>query len=252
MVLALAGTATGRRSEGTAELLPRPGGLDRVRLRPGQRRPSRRRPTPVTSTPSPRSLRKLSPKIAGRQLRMSRRIQRDVHQGWLPLLREGGKLHDPFRGAQLKAALAFLKAHRGQVSPITLTLWGNDLAPLSARGQGCAQGDRVVRLAPRLDPRAASVSRTDRRDHRDRSLEPGGRSGSRRPSRSTARSTRQSHEPRPLRERGSRRCTPSSTRPGTSVGSARSRTSARRAIRIRMTPGTGRWRTPSSLRPATA
>ena len=36
-------------------------------------------------------------------------------------------LHDDFKGAQLKAAVAFLRAHRDQVSPITLTLWGNDL-----------------------------------------------------------------------------------------------------------------------------
>jgi len=35
----------------------------------------------------------------------------------------GGRLlHNSFRGAQLDAALAFLRAHRGQVSPITLTL----------------------------------------------------------------------------------------------------------------------------------
>jgi lysophospholipase L1-like esterase len=36
-------------------------------------------------------------------------------------------LHDPFEGSQLGAALAFLRAHRGEVSPITVTLWGNDL-----------------------------------------------------------------------------------------------------------------------------
>jgi lysophospholipase L1-like esterase len=36
-------------------------------------------------------------------------------------------LHDAYEGPQLTAALAFLLAHRGQVSPITLTLWGNDL-----------------------------------------------------------------------------------------------------------------------------
>ena len=36
-------------------------------------------------------------------------------------------LHDAFKGTQLGAALAFLRAHRGQVSPITLTLWGNDV-----------------------------------------------------------------------------------------------------------------------------
>ena len=39
-------------------------------------------------------------------------------------------LHDAFKGAQLDAALAFLRAHRGQVSPITLTLWGNDLGEI--------------------------------------------------------------------------------------------------------------------------
>ena len=39
-------------------------------------------------------------------------------------------LHDNFQGAQLKAAVAFLRAHRGQVSPITLTLWGNDLGEI--------------------------------------------------------------------------------------------------------------------------
>ena len=36
-------------------------------------------------------------------------------------------LHDPYKGAQLAAALAFLRAHPGRVSPITLTLWGNDV-----------------------------------------------------------------------------------------------------------------------------
>src|SRR3954466_12975466 len=36
------------------------------------------------------------------------------------------QLHDPFSGSQLQAALAFLNAHRGEVSPVTFTLWGND------------------------------------------------------------------------------------------------------------------------------
>lgn len=39
-------------------------------------------------------------------------------------------LHDDYQGAQRKAALAFLRAHRGQVSPITLTLWINDLGDI--------------------------------------------------------------------------------------------------------------------------
>jgi lysophospholipase L1-like esterase len=57
-----------------------------------------------------------------------------VHGGcdWL---KHGGKLHDPFHGAQLAAALAFLRAHPGKVSPITMTLWGSDVFPLSAQGK---------------------------------------------------------------------------------------------------------------------
>lgn len=51
--------------------------------------------------------------------------------GGCPWLAGGRKLHDPHRGAQLAAALAFLRAHRGEVSPITLTLWGNDVSELS-------------------------------------------------------------------------------------------------------------------------
>jgi lysophospholipase L1-like esterase len=52
-----------------------------------------------------------------------------------PGLADGFKLHDPFRGPQLEAVKSFLRAHPGQVSPITLTLWGGDLAPLSAKGK---------------------------------------------------------------------------------------------------------------------
>lgn len=53
-------------------------------------------------------------------------------RGGCDWLKQGGKLHDAFRGSQLKAAEAFLRAHPGNVSPITVTLWGNDLPlPLS-------------------------------------------------------------------------------------------------------------------------
>jgi lysophospholipase L1-like esterase len=48
-------------------------------------------------------------------------------------LRGGGRLHDSFQGAQLDAALDFLGAHPGQVSPITVTLWGNDVGALEDR-----------------------------------------------------------------------------------------------------------------------
>ena len=41
-----------------------------------------------------------------------------------------GQPHDTYAGSQLSAALAFLKAHRGEVSPITVDVGGNDLATL--------------------------------------------------------------------------------------------------------------------------
>jgi lysophospholipase L1-like esterase len=56
-------------------------------------------------------------------------------KGGCDWLRHGGKLHDAFHGAQLDAAVAFLKAHPRQVSPITITLWGNDVIPLSQQGK---------------------------------------------------------------------------------------------------------------------
>ena len=43
---------------------------------------------------------------------------------------KGHQLHDSFSGSQLQAALTFLRAHPGQVSPVTLSLFGNDLPRL--------------------------------------------------------------------------------------------------------------------------
>ena len=42
----------------------------------------------------------------------------------------GYQLHDTYSGSQLQAALTFLREHPGQVSPITIALWGNDLPML--------------------------------------------------------------------------------------------------------------------------
>lgn len=50
----------------------------------------------------------------------------------------GEQLHDTFAGRQLDAALSFLRTHRGEVSPITLTLWGNNVREFSAACQGDA------------------------------------------------------------------------------------------------------------------
>jgi lysophospholipase L1-like esterase len=43
----------------------------------------------------------------------------------------GFELHDRYSGSQLDAAIAFLRSHRGQVSPITFNLGINDLNALS-------------------------------------------------------------------------------------------------------------------------
>lgn len=46
----------------------------------------------------------------------------------------GHRLHDDYAGAQLDAAIAFLRGHPGRVGPITLSLNGNDI---NAFVQGC-------------------------------------------------------------------------------------------------------------------
>lgn len=94
-------------------------------------------------------LRKLSPKITVVNFGCPGESTVTFARGGCPWLREGQKVHDSFRGAQLKAALSFLRAHAGQVSPITLTLWGNDLAPLSAKGKSAPKA--IASFASRLD-----------------------------------------------------------------------------------------------------
>src|SRR5689334_10284416 len=50
----------------------------------------------------------------------------------------GEQLHDSFTGRQLDAARAFLREHPGEVSPITVTLWGNNVREFSAECEGDA------------------------------------------------------------------------------------------------------------------
>jgi lysophospholipase L1-like esterase len=64
----------------------------------------------------------------------------------------GHALHDDYPGSQLDAALAFLTAHRGRVSPITLSLNGNDI---TAFLQSCPPGD----LACIQDGAPAAIAR---------------------------------------------------------------------------------------------
>jgi lysophospholipase L1-like esterase len=74
-------------------------------------------------------------------------------KGGCPWLAEGKRLHDAFRGSQLGAALAFLRAHRGAVSPITVTLWGNDFFPLvdACKGDPACVQKRMGSIATRLE-----------------------------------------------------------------------------------------------------
>jgi lysophospholipase L1-like esterase len=72
-------------------------------------------------------------------------------RGGCPGLRDGFELHDTFHGSQLGAAEAFLRAHRGQVSPITITLWGAELAPLSGLGK------RAPRAIASFETRFAAI-----------------------------------------------------------------------------------------------
>jgi lysophospholipase L1-like esterase len=80
-------------------------------------------------------LRKLSPKIRVVNYGCPGESTVTFTRGGCPWLGEGKKLHDAFRGSQLEAALSVLRAHPEQVSPVTLTLWGNDVLPLSEKGK---------------------------------------------------------------------------------------------------------------------
>jgi lysophospholipase L1-like esterase len=73
-------------------------------------------------------------------------------KGRCPWLAEGKRLHDAFRGSQLDAALAFLRAHPGQVSPITVTLWGNDFFALvdACKGDPACVQKRTGPIVSRL------------------------------------------------------------------------------------------------------
>jgi lysophospholipase L1-like esterase len=88
-------------------------------------------------------LRKLSPKLQVVNYGCPGESALTFARGGCDWLKHGGKLHDRFRGSQLTAALSFLRAHAGKVSPITVTLWGNDLPlPLSQNAKRAPQAIR--------------------------------------------------------------------------------------------------------------
>ena len=148
VVLALAGTATGLGQKGPQSYYLALGDSIAYGYQPGKGGGPGAFDTGYVN-PFAARLRKLSPKIQVVNYGCPGESSVTFTRGGCPALREGPKLHDPFRGAQLKAALSFLRAHRGKVSPITLTLWGNDLAPLSAKGKSAPKA--IVSFASRLD-----------------------------------------------------------------------------------------------------
>jgi lysophospholipase L1-like esterase len=80
-------------------------------------------------------------------------------RGGCPWLAGGRELHDAFHGAQLDAALAFLRSHPNQVSPITLNLGGNDAQAFSDACKGsfaCARA-RAPRAMKQVASRLGSI-----------------------------------------------------------------------------------------------
>jgi hypothetical protein len=60
----------------------------------------------------------------------------------------GLALHDEFTGSQLDAATAFLHAHPGQVSPITLSIGAGDRRlEFLGSGLGSQSGQGVIAIA---------------------------------------------------------------------------------------------------------
>jgi lysophospholipase L1-like esterase len=104
-----------------------------------------------------RRLRTLNPKVQVVNYGCPGESTRTFVAGGCPWLAGGRALHNPFHGAQLDAALAFLRAHPNEVSPITLNLGGNDAEAFSAackRSFACARarGPRAMtQIASRLE-----------------------------------------------------------------------------------------------------
>jgi len=97
--------------------------------------PTRAKPTPSASHTGyvdvfAARLRKLSPDLQVVNYGCPGESTATFTRGGCPAIADRIKLHDAFSGSQMKAALGFLRAHPGDVSPITLTLYGNDWLPL--------------------------------------------------------------------------------------------------------------------------
>jgi len=81
-------------------------------------------------------------------------------RGGCPAFADRITLHDRFRGSQLKAALTFLRAHPNDVSPITVTLYGNDWLPVlldTCKGKVACARSRGPKEAAAFGSRLASI-----------------------------------------------------------------------------------------------
>lgn len=106
-----------------------------------------------------RRLRKLAPKLQVVNYGCPGESTVTFIAGGCPWLAGGRALHDAFHGAQLNAALKFLRAHPGEVSPITVNLGGNDAQALSDACKGsftCARA-RAPRALKQLASRLGSI-----------------------------------------------------------------------------------------------
>ena len=81
-------------------------------------------------------------------------------RGGCPAFSDRTPLHERFRGSQLKAALTFLRAHPNEVSPITVTLYGNDWLPVlldTCKGKVPCARSRGPKEAAAFGARLASI-----------------------------------------------------------------------------------------------
>jgi lysophospholipase L1-like esterase len=81
-------------------------------------------------------------------------------RGGCPAFSDRTPLHERFRGSQLKAALTFLRAHPNEVSPVTVTLYGNDWLPVlldTCKGKVPCARSRGPREAAAFGARLASI-----------------------------------------------------------------------------------------------
>ena len=116
VVLALAGTATGLGEKGPQRYYLALGDSIAYGFQPGKGGQPSTSDTGYVD-PFAARLRKLSPKIAVVNYGCPGESTVTFAQGGCPWLREGGNCTIRFAASQLKAALSFLRAHRGEGQP---------------------------------------------------------------------------------------------------------------------------------------